>query len=155
MKDLTVCKKEENYTTEEVECKGRKAKEPPISSQSAYAYVPPRREGPKELSYFNQEIKGDHIYTFDTVYKRPITYDAKLHRDDREHAKHKGLDIHGQEERRPVPVLASSEYGRHLKYQSDHVTREHVRVGLVGLEFFRKNGISNSVEDGYGGIVPA
>ncbi|XP_069469944.1 cilia- and flagella-associated protein 90 [Ambystoma mexicanum] len=137
------------------ECTGRKHRGPPLSAQSAFAYVPPRREGLKEQSYFNQAIKAGQMYTYDTVFKRPTGYDAKLHRDDRGHAQHKGLDIHGQEAARPMHVLASSECGRHLKLQADHVTREHVRIGLVRLEFYRKNGISKSVEEGYGPVIPS
>lgn len=33
---------------------------PPISSLSAFSYIPPRREGPAELSYFHRvaQVRG-------------------------------------------------------------------------------------------------
>ncbi|MBN3290180.1 DYH5 protein, partial [Polypterus senegalus] len=87
--------------------------------------------------------------------KKSEGYNEKLHRDDREHAKSRGLDVHSEEMSRPVPVLSSSDYGRHQAYALDKTDRQHVRVGLVRSEFYRKNGIYHSVEEGYGSVFPA
>nr|XP_033792175.1 uncharacterized protein C5orf49-like [Geotrypetes seraphini] len=134
----------------------KKPKELPVSTQSSFSYVPPRRGGPKEQSYFYQECEaGGHDSVFDSIYKRPTGYDQKIHRDDREHAKHQGLDIHGQEIARPLAVLSSSIYGRHLERRVDPINRNFVRMGIIALDFYRKNGISKSLEDGYGAVVPS
>ncbi|MEE6465574.1 hypothetical protein FKM82_006599 [Ascaphus truei] len=133
----------------------RKCPQPPLSSLSAFAHVPLKRKYTKEQSYFYQQSKEDYIPTYDSLFKRPEGYNEKLHRSDREHAKHNGLDIHSEEIARPVAVLTSSEYGRHLHLHVDKVNREHVRIGLVRLDFYRKNGISKSVEEGYGCVVPS
>uniref|UniRef100_A0A8C5RZY8 Uncharacterized protein n=1 Tax=Laticauda laticaudata TaxID=8630 RepID=A0A8C5RZY8_LATLA len=65
----------------------------PLSAQSAFSYVPSRHKDPPELSYFYQERKAGIVALYDCVFKRPIGYDAKLHRCDREHAKSRGLHI--------------------------------------------------------------
>ncbi|XP_018422724.1 PREDICTED: uncharacterized protein C5orf49 homolog [Nanorana parkeri] len=97
----------------------------------------------------------DYVPAYDSIFKRSECYNEKLHRDDRAHAKHKGLDLHNEETSRPVPVLSSSEYGRHLHLIVDKVNRDHVRVGVVRLEFFRKSGMSKSLEEGYGCVTPS
>ncbi|XP_063778837.1 cilia- and flagella-associated protein 90 isoform X2 [Pseudophryne corroboree] len=97
----------------------------------------------------------EYIPTYDAIFKRPQDYDEKLHRDDRRFAKHNSLDHHTEEISRPVPVLSSSIYGRHLQHHIDKVNRDHVRIGLVRLDFYRKNGISKSVDEGYGSVVPS
>ncbi|XP_033854157.1 cilia- and flagella-associated protein 90 isoform X2 [Acipenser ruthenus] len=86
---------------------------------------------------------------------RPDGYNQKLHRDDREHAKSRGLNLNNEEISRPVPVLSSSEYGRHLSNAVDKPGRKCVRVGLVRSEFYRRNGFGHSVEEGYGSVTPA
>ncbi|RXM31486.1 hypothetical protein EOD39_6927 [Acipenser ruthenus] len=88
----------------------------PVSSLSAFSYIPPKRSDPKELTYFNSKTK---------------------------------------EISRPVPVLSSSEYGRHLSNAVDKPGRKCVRVGLVRSEFYRRNGFGHSVEEGYGSVTPA
>ncbi|XP_028673635.1 uncharacterized protein C5orf49 homolog [Erpetoichthys calabaricus] len=127
----------------------------PISSMSSFSYIPPVRKYSKELSYFNTEGKGQHISAFDCHFRKSEGYNEKLHRDDREHAKSRGLDVHSEEMSRPVPVLSSSDYGRHQAYALDKTDRQHVRVGYVRSEFYRKNGIYHSVEEGYGSVFPA
>ncbi|KAM4705073.1 FAST kinase domain-containing protein 3, mitochondrial [Rhinophrynus dorsalis] len=100
-------------------------------------------------------VQEGYIPTYDSIFKRPQGYNEKLHRDDRQHAKHNGLDIHGEEISRAVAVLSSSEYGRHPQLHLDKINRDHARIGLVRLEFYHKNGISNSVEEGYGSVIPS
>ena len=45
---------EEEITTDTLRCKPRA---PPISAQSAFSYIPPRRQDPKEHSYYYRENK--------------------------------------------------------------------------------------------------
>ncbi|XP_063778836.1 cilia- and flagella-associated protein 90 isoform X1 [Pseudophryne corroboree] len=133
----------------------KKCRQPHLSSLSAFSHVPEERKNPKNLSYFFQQCKEEYIPTYDAIFKRPQDYDEKLHRDDRRFAKHNSLDHHTEEISRPVPVLSSSIYGRHLQHHIDKVNRDHVRIGLVRLDFYRKNGISKSVDEGYGSVVPS
>ncbi|XP_069814387.1 cilia- and flagella-associated protein 90 isoform X1 [Dendropsophus ebraccatus] len=102
-----------------------------------------------------EEDYEEHISAYDSIFKRSQSYNEKLHRDDRKYAKHNSLDLYTEEAARPVPVLSSSEYGRHIQHNVDNVNREHVRIGLVRLDFYRKNGISKSLEEGYGRVVPS
>ncbi|XP_013923250.1 PREDICTED: uncharacterized protein C5orf49 homolog [Thamnophis sirtalis] len=97
----------------------------PLSAQSAFSYIPPRHKDPPELSYFYQEI---------------------LHRCDREHAKSRGLHINDEEKKRPVAILSSSEYGRHINKPVEQLIRDYVRINHVKAEFYRKNGIACLVE---------
>ncbi|KAL4629994.1 hypothetical protein GN956_G17234 [Arapaima gigas] len=126
----------------------------PISKMSAFSYIPTRRTDPKELTYFNSGPKTKKVLTYDCLFRQSDSYDEKLHRDDRVHAKGRGLAIHAEESSRPVAVLSSSEYGRHLPpplYKPGH---QFVCVATIRTEFFRKNGVSWNLEDGYGAVVP-
>ncbi|XP_069814388.1 cilia- and flagella-associated protein 90 isoform X2 [Dendropsophus ebraccatus] len=136
------------------ECTGKQHQQH-ISSMSAFSHIPVDRKIPKHLSYFCQQSKEEHISAYDSIFKRSQSYNEKLHRDDRKYAKHNSLDLYTEEAARPVPVLSSSEYGRHIQHNVDNVNREHVRIGLVRLDFYRKNGISKSLEEGYGRVVPS
>nr|XP_056718957.1 cilia- and flagella-associated protein 90 [Euleptes europaea] len=118
----------------------------PLSAQSAFSYIPPRRKEPPELSYFHQECKPGMVSLYDCIFKRPTGYDAKLHRCDREHAKSRGLHINDEEKTRPMPVLVSSEYGRRINKPVEELIRDHVRINRVQAEFYRKNGIACLVE---------
>ncbi|XP_053452649.1 uncharacterized protein CFAP90 isoform X2 [Nycticebus coucang] len=70
-----------------------KTRPPPISAQSAFSYIPPRRLDPKEHSYYYRQGKTGVISLYDCVFKRKLDYNQKLHRDDREHAKSLGLHV--------------------------------------------------------------
>ncbi|XP_020668426.2 cilia- and flagella-associated protein 90 [Pogona vitticeps] len=118
----------------------------PLSAQSAFSYIPPRRNDPIELSYFHQESKPGIVSMYDCIFKRPVGYDPKLHRCDREHAKSKGLHINNEEKARPVAVLSSSEYGRRIENPVDEHSRDHVRINRIQAEFYRKNGITCLIE---------
>uniref|UniRef100_W5LX55 Chromosome LG11 open reading frame, human C5orf49 n=1 Tax=Lepisosteus oculatus TaxID=7918 RepID=W5LX55_LEPOC len=65
-----------------------------LSSLSAFSYIPPRRTDPKELNYFNTKTEAREIFTYDCLFRRTECYNEKLHRDDREHAKSRGLHMH-------------------------------------------------------------
>ncbi|XP_010006661.1 PREDICTED: uncharacterized protein C5orf49 homolog, partial [Chaetura pelagica] len=108
---------------------------------SAFSYVPARRAGPPELSYFYREAKAGEVSTYDTIFERSEGYNENLHRSDREHAKGCGLNINEEEMARPVAVLSSSEYGRRINKPVEQPVREHARFNLVQAEFYRKNGI--------------
>ncbi|XP_053570491.1 FAST kinase domain-containing protein 3, mitochondrial [Bombina bombina] len=100
-------------------------------------------------------VQEENVSTYDSIFKRPQGYNEKLHRDDRQHGKHNGLNIHEEELSRPVAVLSSSEYGRHLNHHVDKMNRDHVRIGVVRVDLYRKNGICKSVEEGYGSVTPS
>ncbi|XP_066482283.1 cilia- and flagella-associated protein 90 [Tiliqua scincoides] len=118
----------------------------PLSAQSAFSYIPPRRKDPPELSYFHQESKEGIVSLYDCIFKRPMGYDAKLHRCDREHAKSKGLHFNDEEKARPMPVLSSFEYGRRINKPVEEQIRDHVRINHIQAEFYRKNGIACLIE---------
>ncbi|KAM4630790.1 cilia- and flagella-associated protein 90 [Polymixia lowei] len=125
-----------------------------ISTLSVYSYIPPRRKEPKEMSYFNNASKAPEIFMYDRFFHQAEGYDNKLHRDDRKHSKSRGLDIYKEERSRDIPVQSSSEYGQRpapALYQSG---RQYVRVARMKTEFFRKNGITRNVAEGYGSVVP-
>ncbi|KAG7499833.1 hypothetical protein JOB18_000884 [Solea senegalensis] len=91
------------------------AKTKPLSSLSAFSYIPPRRRQLKDMSYFNRDLK---------------------------------------ERSRSVPVLSSSEYGRHPIPVLYAPGRQHAQVACIKTEFYTKNGLVWNVEEGYGSVVP-
>ncbi|XP_039405728.1 uncharacterized protein C5orf49 homolog [Corvus cornix cornix] len=101
---------------------------PALSSFSAFSFVPPKREGPPELSYFSRPRKTGDFFTYDAVFGITEGYDQYLPCCDRKHAKGRGLKIHEEEMARPVPVVTSSQYGKRVNKPLDPATREHVRV---------------------------
>ncbi|KAI2652697.1 hypothetical protein H4Q32_005968 [Labeo rohita] len=90
---------------------------------------------------------------YDCLHQSTEDYDNKLHRDDRKHAKSRGLDIFSEESSRPAPVLSSSVYGRFSPPQYDS-GRSFARVAHIRSDFYNKNGITWSVEEGYGSVAP-
>ncbi|XP_039242866.1 uncharacterized protein C5orf49 homolog isoform X3 [Pipra filicauda] len=66
---------------------------PALAAFSAFSFIPPRREGPPELSYFNRAAKTEHVFTYDTIFRIPEGYNQHLPRCDRKHAKGHGLNI--------------------------------------------------------------
>ncbi|KAM7320651.1 hypothetical protein ACRRTK_019904 [Alexandromys fortis] len=154
----------------------------PISAVPTFSYIPPRRQEPKELSYFSRKSQTGVISLYDCVFKRRLDYNQKLHRDDREHAKNLGLHINeeggiiwnqlqrevagrggssvtvtsrGQEQERPVPVLMSSVYGKRINQPIEPLNRDYGRVNHVQTDFYRKNDIPSIKEPGFGHITPA
>ncbi|XP_039912411.1 cilia- and flagella-associated protein 90 [Hirundo rustica] len=101
---------------------------PALASFSAFSFIPPKREGPPELSYFNRPHKTGDFFTYDAIFTMPEGYDQYLSRCDRRHARGRGLKIHEEEMARPVPVLTSSEYGKRVHKPLDPATGEHARV---------------------------
>ncbi|XP_068052502.1 cilia- and flagella-associated protein 90 [Anomalospiza imberbis] len=104
---------------------------PALASFSAFSFVPPKREGPPELSYFGRPHKTGVFFTYDAVFRIPEGYDQYLPQCDRKHAKSRGLKINEEEMARPVPVLTSSEYGKRIHKPLDPATGEHAKVYSV------------------------
>ncbi|KAL6457511.1 hypothetical protein MHYP_G00344740 [Metynnis hypsauchen] len=130
------------------------AKVRPLSTLSVFSFIPPRRSDTKERRYFNCIPKAADMFLYDCIHRQVEGYDNKLHRDDREHAKHRGLDIFSEESSRPMAVLSSSEYGRRVQPLLYKPARQFVRVAHIRSEFYRKNGITRTLEEGYGSVVP-
>uniref|UniRef100_A0A3Q4GG82 Cilia and flagella associated protein 90 n=1 Tax=Neolamprologus brichardi TaxID=32507 RepID=A0A3Q4GG82_NEOBR len=131
------------------------AKTKPLAALSAFSYVTPRRNEPKQMSYFNNEVSDVSMY--DRLHNHVEGYDMRLPRDDRKHWKGRGLDINKefQERSRTVPVLSSSEYGRRPAPTLYFTERQYARVACIKSEIYMKNGILWSVEEGYGSVRPS
>ncbi|XP_048224187.1 uncharacterized protein C5orf49 homolog [Perognathus longimembris pacificus] len=132
-----------------------KPRQLPTSAQATMGFVPLRRLGPKEHSYFNRPAKTGIVSLYDCFYKQSLDYNQKLHRDDREHAKGMGLHISEEEQERTVGVLSSSVYGRRIDKPVEPLNRDHGRVNHVQNDFYRKNDITSIKEPGFGDIAPA
>uniref|UniRef100_A0A3P9CPU9 Cilia and flagella associated protein 90 n=1 Tax=Maylandia zebra TaxID=106582 RepID=A0A3P9CPU9_9CICH len=131
------------------------AKTKPLATLSAFSYVTPRRNEPKQMSYFNNEVSDVSMY--DRLHNHVEGFDMWLPRDDRKHWKGRGLDINKefQERSRTVPVLSSSEYGRRPAPTLYFTERQYARVACIKSEIYMKNGILWSVEEGYGSVRPS
>ncbi|KAM3858635.1 cilia- and flagella-associated protein 90 [Diretmus argenteus] len=126
----------------------------PLSAVSVFSYIPPRRKQPQEASYFNNDPEVPDVCMYDRLFHWAEGYDNRLHRDDRNHSKGRGLDIYKEEKLRDVPVRSSSEYGRRPPPAAYQPGRHFVRVAHIKAEFFQKNGIIWNVAEGYGPVVP-
>ncbi|XP_029976499.1 uncharacterized protein C5orf49 homolog [Salarias fasciatus] len=130
------------------------AQKKPLSTLSAFSYIPPRRNDPKEASYFSKEPQAPDVSTYDQLFNQAEGYDMRLHRDDRRHCKGRGLDINQEERSRAVPVLSSSVYGHRPAPALLQTGRQHARVARIQADFFMKNGIIWNVAEGYGSVAP-
>lgn len=61
---------------------------------------------------------------------------------------------HSKEKSRDVPVLSSSQYGRHPLPHLYQSRRQFARVACTRAEFYMKNGIIWNLEEGYGAVAP-
>ncbi|XP_056597954.1 cilia- and flagella-associated protein 90 isoform X1 [Triplophysa dalaica] len=129
------------------------AKYRPLSTLSVFSFIPPRRTETKEMRYLNNTPKASEMSLYDCINQTTEGYDNKLHRDDRTHAKARGLDIFSEESSRPVPVLSSSVYGRFTPSQHD-LGKTFGRVAHIRSDFYSKNGITWTVEEGFGSVTP-
>ncbi|XP_007953852.1 uncharacterized protein C5orf49 homolog [Orycteropus afer afer] len=127
----------------------------PLSALSAFSFIPPRRQDPKEHSYYGRFGQTGCVSLYDCVFKRRLDYDQKSHRDDREHAKSMGLHVQEEERERPVGVLTSSMYGRRIHLPVEPLIRDHGRANHVQADFYRKNEIPCIKAPGFGHISPA
>ncbi|CAH6787423.1 RGD1308544 [Phodopus roborovskii] len=60
-----------------------------------------------------------------------------------------------QEQKRTVPVLMSSVYGKRINQPIEPLNRGHGRVNHVQADFYRKNDIPSIKVPGFGHITPA
>jgi len=60
---------------------------------SAFSFVPTSRNDPPERTAFNSMKPDNPNMTYDRLFRKPEAYNDKLHRDDREHAKSRGLTL--------------------------------------------------------------
>uniref|UniRef100_A0A2C9K715 Uncharacterized protein n=1 Tax=Biomphalaria glabrata TaxID=6526 RepID=A0A2C9K715_BIOGL len=114
---------------------------------SAFSHIPANRHNvPKERNYFNSYSKNCLSGSrYDRQFSIPDGYCNKIHRDDREHAKLRGLHVNDEELQKDVPTLSSTIYGQKLSLHVDHPDRKHVRIGHVKSEFYRRNGLPEGV----------
>ncbi|XP_013862712.1 uncharacterized protein C5orf49 [Austrofundulus limnaeus] len=127
----------------------------PLCVLSAFSYIPTRRTEAKEMSYFNRDPKVTDVTTYDQVFHQAEGYDIKLKQDNRKHWKGRGLDIYQEEKARPVPVRSSSEYGHRVVPSFNQTNQSYARVATMKAEFYMKDGIIWSLEEGYGSVVPS
>ncbi|KXJ13452.1 uncharacterized protein C5orf49 isoform X2 [Exaiptasia diaphana] len=101
----------------------------------------------QDTSYFKAKTLHDRPSTYDRINRVVLGYDQKLHRDDREHAKSRGLRVNSEESVLPVPSLSSSVYGHPNRKPLEFPDRKHVRVELCKKDFLRLNGTNISTND--------
>ncbi|XP_048378264.1 cilia- and flagella-associated protein 90 [Stegostoma tigrinum] len=122
----------------------RITKSMPPSALSGFSFIPERRDQ-NELTYFGNQKKEVSVLLYDQVFKVHEGYNNKIHRDDREHSNNQGLNVNAEERARIVPVLSSSIYGKRPALESTN--RSFVRIARVQTEFYRRNGITNYLEE--------
>uniref|UniRef100_A0A3Q2QUI0 Cilia and flagella associated protein 90 n=1 Tax=Fundulus heteroclitus TaxID=8078 RepID=A0A3Q2QUI0_FUNHE len=114
---------------------------------------PPSCTWPSFLTRSLDSNSVANMSAYDRIFHQVEGYDMKRPRDDRQHWRGRGLNIN-QERSRAVPVLSSSEYGRHLPPVPDQTARQYARVASTKSEFYMKNGIIWSLAEGYGSVAP-
>ncbi|KAM4550713.1 cilia- and flagella-associated protein 90 [Fundulus diaphanus] len=103
---------------------------------------------------YSLHLQVANMSTYDRIFHQVEGFDMKRPRDDRQHWRRKGLNINQEERSRAVPVLSSSEYGRHLPPVPNQTARQYARVASTKSEFYMKNGIIWSLAEGYGSVAP-
>ncbi|CAL8397268.1 uncharacterized protein C5orf49 homolog [Gadus morhua] len=126
----------------------------PLATLSVFSYIPHRRKEDKQVTFVNSDSKAPELCLYDRIVHQTEGYDNKVHRDDRAHHKGRGMDIYSEERARVVPVRMSSEYGRRPPPLLYEPGKQFVHVLHMKKEFFRKNGITWNVGEGYGDVVP-
>ena len=96
--------------------------------------------------YYSKTKKHEHVFNYDRMFHQEEGYNSKLHRDDRQHTV--GLDIQAEEHQRSVPVLSSTEYGRHVERPLEERVTCYKRIERVHKGFYkpRGTGIPSSME---------
>ncbi|XP_043396214.1 uncharacterized protein C5orf49 homolog isoform X1 [Chelonia mydas] len=135
----------------------------PLCALSAFSYIPPGRRDPPEHSYFHQEFKG--LFPHMTPFLRGQWVTMKNSTDVTENMQTievltlmmrnqwlSPLQSPGKascllrELARPIAVLSSSEYGRHINQPVEQSIRDYARINRVQAEFYRKNGVTCLLE---------
>ncbi|XP_014349757.1 uncharacterized protein LOC106705291 [Latimeria chalumnae] len=78
------------------------------------------------------------ISCYDRIFHRPLGYDPRLHRDDRE-VKFM-INVNAEERGRIVPVLSSSAYGRRIDKPLEITSKEHGHLDVILKEFYHPRG---------------
>lgn len=94
----------------------------------------------QDTSYFLAKTMHSKPSTYDRINHVVEGYNQKLHRDDREHAKSRGLQVNSEEVRVSVPSLSSSHYGHPRLTPLEFTDRKHVRVEICKKDFLRLGG---------------
>ncbi|XP_055965057.1 cilia- and flagella-associated protein 90 isoform X2 [Sorex fumeus] len=126
---------------------------PPLAALSAFSYIPPRRQDPKEHSYYSRQGQPGVVSLYDSLFKIELGYNQRLHRDDRAHAK--SLGLHVNDEERTVGVLSSTVYGQRINQLLEPPNRDYRRIKHTKADFHRKNEIPGLREPGFGHVSPA
>ncbi|KAG1947301.1 hypothetical protein F2P79_013144 [Pimephales promelas] len=125
------------------------AKSKPLSSLSVFSFIPARRTEPKEMRYFNCSPRAPERSLYDCLHQSTEGYDNKLHRDDRVHAKSRGLDIFSETCTSSVVIRVWPIFSTTVR-----LGRSFARVAHIRSDFYSKNGITWTVEEGYGSVTP-
>jgi hypothetical protein len=98
-------------------------------------------ERKENQSYFVFKNEANHKgkTQYERLFNGNNSYDPMSHRDDRAHARSKGLNVNTEERTRRVPSLTSSNYGFRPPLEAPE--RKHVRVATVKSEFYNDNRI--------------
>jgi len=104
-------------------------------------------ETPQKMDYFRVKTKHHLPSTYDRINNMDPNYDPKLHRDDRRHAKLRGLHVNHEEAVLPVPNCSSSIYGHPNRSQTDFPLRTHCHMEVCQKDFFRLTGTNIGQEE--------
>ncbi|XP_032241235.1 uncharacterized protein C5orf49 isoform X2 [Nematostella vectensis] len=132
---LETCKREEKIRNTHLVTKGDEG-----MSSSWKIERPEPLDLNQSTSYFKAKTEHDRVSTYDRINTVALGYNQKLHRDDREHAKSRGLRVNDEETAVRVPVLSSSVYGHPARRPLEFQDRTHVRVELCKKDFLRLGG---------------
>lgn len=94
----------------------------------------------QDTSYFRAKTLHSKPSAYDRINHVVEGYNQNLHRDDREHAKSRGLTVNSEEIRVSVPSLSSSLYGHPRLKPLELTDRKHVRVEVCKKDFLRLGG---------------
>jgi len=95
----------------------------------------------QDIQYFDITTKRSPSCLYDRIKHNGMGYNEKLHRDDREHAKSRGLYLHEEERKRTVPATSNAMYG-HRTLKLEKVLNKHNHVEICRQDFKRVNGVN-------------
>jgi hypothetical protein len=136
---------------------------------SAFSFVPQNRiQIPTERTIYNSKKPESTLNPtdYDKLFNVDLSFNKKVHRCDRKHAKLLGLDRWSEEVPKSVPTLSSTIYGQKLlsiqaanttttttttkpplqvKYSKglEDSDRKYARIAKVKSEFYNRNGIND------------
>ncbi|KAK6185488.1 hypothetical protein SNE40_007710 [Patella caerulea] len=95
-------------------------------------------------SYYGKRTRNTEAEvstTYERLFHNEPGYNSKLHRDDRKNILTLGIAVTEEETKRPVPVLASSEYGKRLNAPLEPFSRARTRIDHSVKGFYSRRGI--------------